>query len=312
MKTNTQTGLNMPSPKAALPPLQVTVVTCRSIVYKLHMLLEHGVKYIHSFLWHADPEDARQLYEDPFTILCLVLRGHSCGHGHLNLHWGASDSLDISRVLCAHVQSRPPHPLHTHLCPPPFRFPSRLFSLCHPSSPPDFLSLHFPYITLASSIPISPPPHFRFCGWGGMTKNILPPGSLSRSDVAVWRRRIHERRGCIPQQRNRQRGEVAKRENRGLSEKEGRWARNERRQGNGSGKGGDWGRQMKRGNVRGDRLMKDCLREANDNLLHQASVSNWSDVEKEAGGGCTQDAELPLFSSSPPSRGELYTHLKPK
>lgn len=38
--------------------------------------------------------------------------------------------------------------------------------------------------------------------------------------------------------------------------------------------GGDRGRQMKRGNMRGDRLMNECLCGANANLLHQASVSN--------------------------------------
>lgn len=134
-----------------------------------------------------------------------------------------------------------------------FIFSSSLFSLISfllafskdPSSPPFFLPHLYPSVCMSM--------HYK--------KPRLPPGFLSRSDVVAWeewRRCLIGSRWCSSQERNTGGGKWQK-GNRAPCRKARRGARNERRRGSGAKKGGDWGRQMKRGNVRGDRWMNECL-----------------------------------------------------
>lgn len=136
----------------------------------------------------------------------------------------------------------------------------------------------------------------------GALQKPSPPRSLSRSDVVArreWRRCIHESRWCSPTERCWERGDWGggERETGGLMEKAGRGGDKEmgvekevterdRRRG-GMWEGTDWWMNVCA-----------CRGEANANLPHQVSVSNWSDVQKETGGGRTRFQSSPLFSSS--------------
>lgn len=194
---------------------------------------------------------------------CVYINNSIISHSaNIRIMQHFSCARDPPPKVCTPFFSYPPFPFPLHF----FRVP---LSHWYPSFPSIISSFSVCPITWASFIPFSSlqTSHSRLHGWGCNTKKLPPPpGSLSRSDVTAWeewRRCIHESGRCSPQERSRQRGTGGVRGwqmgNRRLSKKAGRRARNEMRQGNGSGKGGDWERQMKRGNVRGDRLMNECL-----------------------------------------------------
>ncbi len=183
------------------------------------------------------------------------------------------------------------HAPNTHLCTPFFSSPLfsflPTFSLTSILPLYHFLSLHFLYHFSLIHSPFFPP-HFTYPSWWMRVhyKNHSSlPGSLSRSDVVAceeWRRCIHESRWCSPKERNRQRvGGGGKRE---MED----WAR---RQGEDREMKGDKEMGVEREVTEGDRWrrgmwegtdwwMNVCAGhgDANANLLHQASVSNWSDV----------------------------------
>lgn len=160
------------------------------------------------------------------------------------------------------------------LHPVTFIFSSSLFSLISfllafskdPSSPPFFLPHLYPSVCMSM--------HYK--------KPRLPPGFLSRSDVVAWeewRRCLIGSRWCSSQERNTGGGKWQK-GNRAPCRKARRGARNERRRGSGAKKvteGDRWRGGMWEG-TDGWMNVCACHGEANANLLHQASVSNWSDV----------------------------------
>lgn len=218
----------------------------------------------------------------------------------------------ISKPVSHHMLSAAPSPhTHTltHFCTPllyflSFKFPSHLLLLHSASSN-----------TLVLFIPHFFPSHFT-CSSLWMTvhfKNLSsPPGCLSRSDVVSWeewRRCIHGSRWCSPQERNR--GGKKQRGNRGLSKKAKRRARNERRRGNWGGRGGDWRRQMKRGNVRGERLMNECLCIPRRGQCQFTTPSKCFKLKWCLERGWRESSLIqssPLFSSSNPSWGESEKH----
>lgn len=161
------------------------------------------------------------------------------------------------------------------LHPVTFIFSSSLFSLISfllafskdPSSPPFFLPHLYPSVCMSM--------HYK--------NPRLSPGFLSRSDVVAWeewRRCLIGSRWCSSQERNTG-GGSGKRETGHRAERHG-----EERE-----MKGDEGAGLKREVTEGDRWRGGmwegtdgwmnvcaCHGEANANLLHQASVSNWSDV----------------------------------